>query len=303
MKTKPVAVLCSDIHLSERAPIARSAEPDWFAAMARPLAQMQALANKHSVPVICAGDVFDHWKSPPALINFALEHLPQMYAVPGQHDLPYHSLDDIEKSAFGTLVRVGRIKMLDPKKPKLINGVWVWGFPWNTPITPVERDGDGHLHMAVVHAYVWAKGASYPGAPEEKRVSCYRESLKGFHVALFGDNHIPFLREFEDLTVLNHGGFMRRKIDEVDHKPAFGLLMSDGTVQRVFQDCSLDKFASRQAAKFDETGAFKLQEFLKELQTLGGSELDFVDAVKHYLETYEVSDGAKAIIRKAMSHD
>lgn len=299
---KPLAVFCSDIHLSEKAPVARSAEPDWFKAMARPLHQMNELAHKLKVPIICAGDVFDHWKSPPSLINFALEHLPEMYAVPGQHDLPLHSLADMDNSAFGTLVRVGKIKLLS-NKPTLINHVWVWGFPWNTPITPIHESEDDHIQLAVVHAYVWAKGCSYPGAPEEKRASCYKEKLKGFDVALFGDNHKGFLRDLGDLVVFNHGGFMRRKIDELDAKPAFGILMDDGSVQLAPQDCSKDKFIARDVAKFEEGDEFQMSAFLKELHTLGASELDFKEAVKHYLDTYETSPGARKLILKILHDD
>ena len=32
-----LAILCSDLHLQMKPPVARSAEPDWFAAMRRPL--------------------------------------------------------------------------------------------------------------------------------------------------------------------------------------------------------------------------------------------------------------------------
>lgn len=299
MSKKPIAVLCSDIHLQERAPVARSAEPDWWEAMRRPISQLKRLAKKHGVPVVCAGDVFNHWRAPPELINFALTELPEMWAVPGQHDLPLHSLKDIGKSAFGTLVQVGKIKMLS-SDPVELNGAWFWGFPWNAELGPIHASKDRRLQVAIIHAYVWQKDSTYPGAPEEKRVGCYREKLKGFDVAVFGDNHKGFCRHYDDFTVFNHGGFMRRKSDEMDAQPAFGLLMSDGTVDTVPQDVSEDKFIPREQAKFEESNEFQMKEFLKELGELGDTELDFVDAVKHYLTTYAISPGAKQIILEAI---
>ena len=60
-KRKPsdiAAILVADIHLSHSPPVARSAEENWYEAMARPLNQLRNLAEKWRAPVICAGDVF-----------------------------------------------------------------------------------------------------------------------------------------------------------------------------------------------------------------------------------------------------
>ncbi len=51
-----VAVLVSDIHLSQKPPIARSAEGSWYQAMQRQLAELKRIAK--GAPVLCAGDVF-----------------------------------------------------------------------------------------------------------------------------------------------------------------------------------------------------------------------------------------------------
>jgi hypothetical protein len=41
MSKTALAILVSDIHLSDKPPIFRSSEPDWFEAMKRPLDQLQ----------------------------------------------------------------------------------------------------------------------------------------------------------------------------------------------------------------------------------------------------------------------
>jgi len=89
-KAKVLAILMADIHLSLKAPIWRSAEPDWLDAQARPLKEVKLLQDKYKCPVICAGDIFDRsrktadgWNAPAELINYAIEYLPDdMYAIP-----------------------------------------------------------------------------------------------------------------------------------------------------------------------------------------------------------------------------
>ena len=88
MKPKSIALLCSDIHLSLNSPICRGLDRErWFETMAHYLKKLKDIAKDHAVPIVCAGDVFDKWNSPPELINFALKHLPEMYAILPNHNL------------------------------------------------------------------------------------------------------------------------------------------------------------------------------------------------------------------------
>jgi hypothetical protein len=122
LKAEPIAVLCSDIHLSLKQPPCRA--DDWLSVQKGYLVQLKSLAcaakelwlgNRNTtgrpIPILCAGDIFDKWNSPPELIRFALEHLPDgMICVPGQHDLPNHSFEEIHRSAYGVLREAGKIR-------------------------------------------------------------------------------------------------------------------------------------------------------------------------------------------------
>jgi hypothetical protein len=159
--------------------------------MARPLVQLRALAEKLKVPIVCAGDLFHKWNSPPELINFAIKHLPKMYCIPGQHDLPLHSYADIRKSAYWTLVEAGVITdipgggFLDVPEHRLR----LFGFPWGFPVTPCEDRREGWFHLAVVHAYCWSATTGYPGAAPEHHARHHFKSLEGYDGGVYGDNH------------------------------------------------------------------------------------------------------------------
>jgi DNA repair exonuclease SbcCD nuclease subunit len=115
MNTNPddvIALLIADPHLGHRVPAARAEEPDWFAAMGRYVNQLCDLKRRCGCPVICAGDIFDRWDNPSELVNWAITNLPKMIAIPGQHDLPHHSLEDAHKSSYKTLIHAGNIDTL-----------------------------------------------------------------------------------------------------------------------------------------------------------------------------------------------
>ena len=304
--TKVIAICTADIHLSQNPPVARSVEPDWFLAMERPLKQLGDLAEEHNCPIIAAGDIFDRYSSSPELINWAIKHLPPMYAVSGQHDQPYHNLDDLHKSAYWTLVEAGIVEDLSNKCEQVDSLLGMMGFPWGSEIESRDElgiivDGRYTISIAVIHSYVYShKANSYPGAPIENQLGAYKEKLKGYDVAIFGDNHKGFLAKAGDCNVINCGSLIRRSIDEKDYKPFVGLIYDDGHIEQHFLDVSEDKWMEVEElpeSKLDDKG---LSDFVNELKGLDRTSLDFRDAVLRYMESNEVEETTKEILLEVL---
>lgn len=307
-----VITFVSDLHLSAKAPVAR-AEKDWYGVQKRYLDNFRDVAESFSKAVVVyGGDVFDDgWRPqrcPPELINFAMENLPWGYSIPGQHDLPYHRYEDIQRSAYWTLVKGGILNTLPAGKPKEIKGwsdVWLYGFPWKIPIRPpMNKDG---LHIAVVHGYVWdTEKNSYPGASHDAHTSKWQKKLAGYDVALFGDNHRGFYNP-GGVKILNHGTFMLRKADEYGYQPRIGLVTRDGDVFLLNVDTSKDEWNDLHMAKLaeqreqvdKEVGA-DISGFVKELAKLGDQALNFGEAVRRFLEKECVSDSVRKMVVDSM---
>jgi len=288
-----IAILIADLHLSQHAPEARSGEPDWFRAMKRPLDELNGLAKKHNAPIICAGDIFHFWKSSPELINFALSNLPDMIAIPGQHDLPLHNYDNIEKSAYRTLVRAGKI---EEAKTIEFHNFNLHCFPWGFPITPPETSQK--LNVAIVHRYVWIRDKNYAQAPETSYLGYIEKELKGHNVVVFGDNHIPFSTTTKNgVKVWNCGSLMRRASDQIDHKPRVGLLQSDGSILTHYLDVSADKIhsTSQKPTRTDDEQA-QLYRFLENLDELEEVNLDYLEILSRYVEQNEMDVTVKSTL-------
>ena len=296
-----VAIACADVHLSHTAPQARAAEPSWYEAMRRPLAEIAGLSTKHNAAVLCAGDIFHRWNSPAELINFAAGQMREWYAIPGQHDLAYHSLADIRRTSYWTLTETKTIDHLPESQgiPTLMEipddtpprDSCLWGFPWNVDVRPPTEDeserADDCLKIALIHAYIWAnKATAYPGAPPTSAVPAWKDRLRGYDLAIFGDNHKPFEARAGGCRVYNCGGLMRRHADEIGHRPSVGLIHADGTITRHYLDCSEDKFTDEaqragELLRGDDPG---MSDFIAELGDLGPESLDFASAVRRYIE-------------------
>lgn len=305
-----IAVVCADLHLSLKPPIARAGEPDWFEAMARPLREMKELADYNQVPIFCAGDVFDRWNPPPELINFALRELPKMYAVAGQHDLPHHSHEQIKRSAFWTMVMQDRITVVPPE------GIYVqctdsgtscmlYGFGWNQPVQKPDKKFGCDRFVALLHEYKWLTSSTgFVGAMAEQRIS--HDPFLGFKTVIIGDNHRPFEVEAaqestDGCYVFNCGGFMRRKSDDA-HAPRIGVLFEDGRVRPHPLNTSKDVFVPvvQQSTKADAVG---MEAFFHELRTLQGATLDYVAALKDMMKSERLSPGVRALLVAALEEN
>lgn len=305
---QPIAILVSDIHLSHKPPIFRSEEPDWYAAMKRPLDELLQVAEDNRVPIICAGDIFDKWNSPAELINFAIDNLPYMYAIPGQHDLPHHRLEDIQKSAYWSLVLAETIKHLNnPNGTDLETNSWrfcVYPFPWGIDIVPVEIEPyQGCQKIAAIHSYVWCdEKNSYPGAPKEKLLGHY--NLRGYDAAVFGDNHKGFISRSQKsigCPVMNCGTFMVRKSDERNYKPQIGILHEDASIKPHYLDTSKDVyFDDTEIVSKVEQAETYFDNFIDDLKSLGLDSLDFREAVNRRLDLDNVSEPVRRAVMEAI---
>lgn len=295
MSNPVVAILIADLHLSHTPPVARSGEPDWYEAMRRPLAELSRLKSDHGgAPILCAGDVFDRWNAPPELVNFALEYLPTMYGVPGQHDLPCHNYEDIRKSAYWTLVKTNRILNVTPGKPlHLESGLVIHGFPWGFPPAPVKPN-PRWLQTALVHEYAYlGPGTCHAGAPAGGRWD--KERFAGFEVVVFGDNHIPWDWQGDFPVAWNCGGFMRRNADQVGHKPRAGLLRADGRVDPHYFDTRGDVLT---VAPEERAGESEVESFVRSLVGFHAESLDYREALARAAES--APPAVRQILREAL---
>jgi hypothetical protein len=317
---RPLAILCSDLHFSQTAPAARSAEPDWYAAQGRYIDQLTALQMRCTppqdgwpLPIVVAGDIFDRWTpmhSPAELINFLIERLPdRMFAIPGQHDLPTHRYEERGRSPYATLAMANKIEDIVAGQPRYIpfapyNGLdnpalVLHPFPWGHEITPYTGDKkSGEIHLAVVHSYIWTKNCSYPGAPEEKQAETYRPKLVGYDAAVFGDNHIGFML---GSRIINCGTFMRRKSDEKTYRPMVGILYDDRHIEPHYLDVSADLWLDDAPSRPEEDQAADTSGVIAALRQLGSDALDFRAVLRQLMDQRNTGQRVRGVVASVIS--
>lgn len=210
------AILIADIHLREDQPECRT--DDYFSAQEEKVDWLADLAERLDAPVIAAGDIFDKWKQSPFLLGWALDHMPFIHAIPGQHDLPQHRLGAMRKSALYVLEAGQGANPLDSERSELLGGALrCFGAGWGQdPEEPPP--GSGETILLALHRMVWTGRRPWPGCEAPSAVALLKRFLWA-DIILTGDNHLPFLIESQGRFLVNPGSMMRMTAAQVDHQP------------------------------------------------------------------------------------
>lgn len=295
MSSPAIAVLLSDLHLRSAPPINR-AEDNWFEVMDRTFAKIRKLAG--GLPVFCGGDIFDKPYANTPTIAFALDVLPPMYAVPGQHDLPDHNYALRGKSAYGVLEKAGRIITIEDCGFLGVDGFVLSGAPWGHDIPPCSVQPGGRRRILLAHRYVYnGPKTCYPGAPESGQVKGL--DLDGYDVALFGDNHIHFKGSRQGCTVWNNGGVFHTKIDERGKDCVVGVLHADGTIKKHRVDEGHEWHLQKEQLGGEELPGF--DKFMEEIDKLAEQGYNYEEAVRAYVAANEIPDRVKNYLLRSIN--
>lgn len=229
MKESADAIFVSDLHLTETTPVSRI--DNYIEAQISKLQFLRELSTKnHNCPILCAGDVFDHWKGSPWLCHMAYNNLPRpFYSIVGQHDLPNHSLENYHRSALALLDRVDPdICVLNGTKIET-ETLFIVGLPFgHIPDSPDELPTPATLRSRQKRKILLLHGLTFerelPHWSHGDGAYTADELLDTFgdvfDVIVIGDNHQPFVVKRANTILLNPGSMMRSTLDQHQYQPA-----------------------------------------------------------------------------------
>lgn len=233
------AILTADLHLTSKIPISRI--DDYFQAQANKLRFLWELSmENNNCPILCAGDVFDHWKASPWLCSWAYRHLPKnMIAIPGNHDLPMHSMEEYDKSALFLLEIVGGLTVLKNESILIPGDIEIVGLSfggYESSMIGSYFGKDAHRKILLIHEMVWPGSKKPVWAPNSYTVKdIFFEAEGEVDLIVSGDNHQAFTAEMDGCLLVNPGSMLRRTADQADFTPVCYLYFADdNTVESVF---------------------------------------------------------------------
>jgi len=281
---KPDAVLCSDLHLREDTPTCRT--DDYQTAQWKKLAFIRHLQQEYDCIVIHGGDLFHHWKPSPQLLSMAIMNLPaKFHTIYGQHDLPQHNFELRHKSGIHTLETDSTLTVLD-----------------ECHFGQEPKDGsfsETGLAVLVWHKMVWQGEKLWPDQvdPSAKRLL---KQYPDYSLIVTGDNHKPFVEEYEGRLLVNPGSMMRMTADQIDHKPRVYLWYAeDNTVQPVYLPIESGVITREHITRTEERND-RIDAFISKLDTEWEASVSFEENLERFAKSNNVRQSVMDIIIKAI---
>ncbi|MFA5934990.1 MAG: metallophosphoesterase [Candidatus Paceibacterota bacterium] len=292
------AILCGDIHLREDVPICRT--DDFWATQWKKIDFISDLQKQCNCPVLCSGDLFDYWKPSPNLLSMASEHLPdQFYSIYGQHDLPQHSMELNYKSGLYNLWKNGKVTILDGNctndsdYPFLVEGCSFGAIP--------SKEG---IKRAAVNILVWHKmfyqgKLPWPGCTDPLGAGLLRKYPQ-YSLICTGDNHKPFVEEYQGRILVNVGSMMRTTADQTDFRPRVWLWYAEtNTVVPVYLPIE-EGVISREHLEVQEQRENRIDAFISRLNTDWKASLSFEENLEIFKAENQVRKSVMDILYKSL---
>jgi DNA repair exonuclease SbcCD nuclease subunit len=300
IKNKPDLILMSDKHLREpdAQPICRldnAWETQWIK-----LDFITSLQDKYGCPVVNAGDLFDKWKPSPYLLSKVMEHLPnQFLSIYGQHDLPEHNFKLRYKSGIRTLETAFKLQTLGKYTNLTHLKFCVYGCNWKE--SPVSDVNPNIINVLVWHTFTYQGKEPWPGCTDPKAKTLLRKYPQ-FDLILTGDNHTPFVEEFEGRLLVNPGSIMRMDADQINHRPRVYLWYAEtNTVEPVYIPINpaIDVI-SREHLEHKKQRDKRINAFIDRLDNDWKVELSFENNLKAFQQQNKVDEQVMGIIYKSL---
>lgn len=209
MKNNVDFILSADWHLRDDQPLCRT--DDYFVAQEKKIDFICDLQREYDCPILHAGDLFHKAKSSKFLEIWCLnkfscivdyEFNPKFTTIPGNHDLPNHSILKLDESSIGILAAANRIDLE------------------STPLDTIIKIQGSSRKIGMMHSLIHRNDPiKADGKIISKQAKKILKDNPDFDIIISGDNHQTFVEEYEGRLLVNPGSLMRYTAGQIDHKP------------------------------------------------------------------------------------
>ena len=264
-------------------------DDDWLQVQRKKIRGIVQLANTLHLPVYHTGDVFHRAKNDTALLNMILVELSDLltafYVIPGNHDLPYHSIDQVQEAAIYPLVS-GVLKNCN-----LIPGATAFN------VAPVEDE------VMFIHKLVFKDEKSRPYGAEGVTAAELCKKYPTAKYILTGDNHEHFIYNAGGQMVINPGCLSVQSSKMIEYVPGVVVfeMQADGHSSVHFHKFPEDRSMLTHTHILEqEDKEDRIMAFVEKLRTNSAVSLSFTENLKKEIDSEHISKCTKTSIIKIL---
>jgi predicted phosphodiesterase len=286
-------ILTADWHLRSQRPRCRL-DDDWLDSQRKALDQIADHAREVYADVVCVGDIFHSTNETTNEIitmvqDFAKTLMAQgqkLYILAGNHDLPAHNLDNINRSAFNVL----------------LNSVNIYHISDNhlSMDYSAENFGAETQNEPLIFKHILCfpeKAPIPPGAEAVHPSDLFGQYDKAKYICT-GDYHHSFIYKKGSKRLFNPGCLLRQAADLINYQPSImyirdvdGVLEAERLLIKDDHELVTDEYLNRQ-----EEREGRIDAFIERIKSNGEVTFDFIENVKNRLLDKKIEGGVKRMV-------
>lgn len=294
-------VITADWHLRATRPRCRTDE-DWYATQERALGQIREFANEKRCPVLVVGDIYNSLNDTSFYCIQMVQKMAKLtrmglYILAGNHDLPYHMTENIERSAVGILLRSNKIKKIKDYFETLH-----YDFNQDINYSASNFDEEDNLDAEVVFKHILCF-LDLKSLPPNVDALTAKDLLNEFPRAKWiftGDYHRNFHYENNGRHVVNPGCLLRQAVDMKDYKPGFYFVDTDENIVEFHLIIDEEQFVDDSYILREKEKEERIEAFANKVGEVESVSLDYVENVNSAILNSDLSDELKETIEELM---
>lgn len=276
-------ICTADWHIRATRPRCRI-DNDWQETQRMALAKVMKVAIDKKSPVLVVGDIF-HLNSDTSfeciqLVQQMADKLGGLYILAGNHDLPYHSSENLDKSAIGVLLNSNNVHLI---KDYLTKWNLEQEYPYIISAGNFDEEDDERAEIVFKHVL------TIPSEDKPDFVDCETPEslLEKFPNAKWiftGDYHHNFHYEKNGRHVVNSGCLLRQASDMKNYQCGVYFVDTDENIVEFIpiidnEDLIDDSYILQENERNE-----RIESFVDKLKKTKGVSLDFIDNVQNEMK-------------------
>ena len=290
------AILTADWHIRSTVPVCRIDK--YLETMFSKIGWVSDLQVKYDCPVYHAGDLFHKWEPGSFILGKLINKMPdQFYTVPGNHDLPQHNIELLEKSGLTVLSEARKIIVINNENKinrKNNLDTYIYGASYGSKLPEMKG-----LDVLICHEMIYQQPEHWQ-KENGSQAMAFLKKHKGYQLIVTGHNHKPFTAEYKGRLLVNPGSLMRMTADQKDYKPRVYLWNKESNTIKIeyipIDSKAVETVYLEKTKERDE----RMESFIDRLQSSKEVGLSFEKNLENYLANNRVRSSVKDVINECI---
>lgn len=279
-------IITADWHIRNTKPRCRIDE-DWIKTQQKALNQIAEICENKNAPLMVVGDIFNSNSDTSFecinMVQKLADYIGGIYILAGNHDLPYHSSENIDKSAIGVLLQSENVFKIED-----------YSDEFSAPNFDEERNS---------MLYMFIHTLTIPSKDKPEFIECETPEslLEKYPTAKWiftGDYHKNFVYKKDGRYVINPGCLIRQVSDMKDYQCGVYFVDTEKEIIEFIPIIDNEELVNDEYIIRENEREGRIESFVNKLKDVESVSLDFIDNVEKALLVNKIDEKLKDCIKE-----